>query len=175
MSVVLVGLPGSGKSTVGRHVARLMNLQFVDADTEIERQLGTSIRVHFEQYGEQSFRDHEQQVIAELCARPDLVVATGGGAVLREANRAQIKRSGHHVVYLRATPDDLARRLRHDTQRPLLQGVDPLKRLRDLFAERDPFYREVADFGIDTGRTSVHTLANLVAMQLDMLPAKPQA
>jgi shikimate kinase len=149
MSVVLVGLPGSGKSTVGRHVARLMNLQFVDADTEIERQLGTSIRVHFEQYGEQSFRDHEQQVIAELCARPDL-------------------------VYLRATPDDLARRLRHDTQRPLLQGVDPLKRLRDLFAERDPFYREVADFGIDTGRTSVHTLANLVAMQLDMLPAKPQ-
>jgi shikimate kinase len=105
-------------------------------------------------------------------------LATGGGAVLRQPNRQSMTQVGNQVVYLRATPEDLARRLRHDTQRPLLQGGDPLRKLRDLFRQRDqlrdlfrqrdPLYREVASFVIDTGRTSVPTLVNLLSMQLEM-------
>lgn len=170
--VILVGMPGCGKSTVGRHVARLLGLRFVDSDQELERQLGTSIRLFFEQHGEDSFRDAEQQVIAQLLTQGPVVLATGGGAVLRAATRQAFRDSVCRVVYLRASPEELARRLRHDTQRPLLQGRDPLKTLRGLFEVRDPLYREVADYVVDTGRTSVHTLSSLLVMQLELGPAQ---
>ena len=124
-------MPGSGKSTVGRHLARLLGWRFIDSDHEIERQIGGSIRAYFEQHSEAAFRDLEQQSIADLCQQSSAVLATGGGAVLREANRQALK-SGCEVVYLRSTPEELFRRLRHDTQRPLLQVKDPLRRLRDL-------------------------------------------
>lgn len=167
MTIALVGMPGSGKSTVGRHLARQIGWRFADSDVEIERELGESIRSYFEKAGEDSFRSLETSVLASLLERPSLVLATGGGAVLREANRKLL--SGRaNVVYLRATPEDLARRLRHDTHRPLLQGGDPLRKLRELFLARDPLYREVANFTIDTGRTSVPTLVNLLTMQLEM-------
>lgn len=166
-SIALVGMPGSGKSTVGRHLARQLAWRFVDSDHEIERRIGGSIRAFFEQHGEAAFRDLEAQVIAELAATPATVLATGGGAVLREANRAALKAHGA-VVYLRSSPEELFRRLRHDTQRPLLQVKDPLRRLRDLHAERDPLYRDAATYVIETGRPSVPTLVNMILMQLEL-------
>ena len=167
VSIALVGMPGCGKSTVGRHLARQLGWRFVDSDHEIERQIGGSIRTFFELQGEAAFRDLEQQMIAKLTQQTEMVLATGGGAVLREANRRALK-AGCKVVYLRSTPQELFRRLRHDTQRPLLQVPDPLKRLRDLFHERDPLYRDAADFKIETGRPSVPNLVNMILMQLEL-------
>lgn len=168
-------MPGSGKSTVGRQLARRLALPFFDSDAVIEQRLGCSIREYFAREGESAFRDVEEQVIAELAAGPHAVVATGGGVVLREANRRKL-REGGHVVYLRSSPEELNRRLRHDTQRPLLQVADPLGRLRAMHAERDPLYREAAHFHIETGRPSVPTLVNMVIMQLELagvLPLRP--
>lgn len=166
-SLALVGMPGCGKSTVGRHLARQLGWAFVDSDHEIEHTIGGSIRAYFEQQGEAAFRDLEEQTIARLCGRHAAVLATGGGAVLRPANR-QALHDGCQVIYLRSTPAELFRRLRHDTQRPLLQVRDPLKRLRDLYRERDPLYRETAHFVIETGRPSVPTLVNMILMQLEL-------
>lgn len=170
-------MPGSGKSTVGRHVARQVGLPFIDTDQVIEQRIGCSIRDYFETQGEATFRDVEQAVIEEVTHSEARVVATGGGAVLREVNRMAL-RERTTVVYLRSTPEDLARRLRHDTHRPLLQqggGADPLRRLRTLFQERDPLYRRTAHFVIETGRPSVHALVNMVLMQLELAGLVPPA
>ena len=160
-------MPGGGKSTVGRQLARSLKCQFVDCDAEIERRIGMSIRSFFADHGEQAFRDVEQSVIDDICRQPDLVIATGGGAVLREANRSALH-SLTTVVYLRSSPEELFRRLRHDTQRPLLQVADPQKKLRELYAERDPLYRKAAHFIIETGRPSVMNLVNMIRMQLEL-------
>lgn len=165
--IALVGLPGSGKSTVGRQLARRLSLSFVDSDHVIEQRLGCSIREFFEREGEDRFRDLEQAVIDDLTRTHRGVLATGGGAVLRPANRQHL-RERCHVVYLRSTPEDVFRRLRHDVSRPLLQVEDPLSRLRALFDVRDPLYREAAHFVIETGRPSVSTLVNMVIMQLEL-------
>jgi shikimate kinase len=167
-------MPGSGKSTVGRHVARHLALPFVDTDHLIEQRIGCSIREYFELHGEPAFRDVEAQVVDEATApAQSRVIATGGGAVLREANR-NVLRSRSTVMYLRATPEDLARRLRHDTHRPLLQGGgDALKRLRALFQERDPLYRRTAHYVIEAHRPSVHVLVNMVLMQLELAGIAP--
>jgi shikimate kinase len=173
--VFLVGMPGSGKSTVGRQLSRRLQLPFFDSDHVIEQRLGCTIREYFAREGEAAFRDVEQQVLAELAQGASAVVATGGGAVLREANR-QALRQGGQVVYLRSSPEELFRRLRHDTQRPLLQVADPLAKLRALHAERDPLYRDSAHFQIETGRPSVPTLVNMIVMQLELaglLPPPP--
>lgn len=140
---------------------------FIDTDSLIEQRIGCSIREYFEREGEASFRDLEQEVIAELANAPTGVLATGGGAVLREANRQQLHRH-FHVIYLRSSPEDLFRRLRHDVKRPLLQVQDPLGRLRELHAARDPLYRETAHDIVDTGRPTVAMLVNLIVMQLEM-------
>lgn len=160
-------MPGAGKSTAGRHLAHSLDVPFIDTDHEIERRIGCSIRSFFEREGEVAFRDLEQAVVCELVQREPHVIATGGGTVLREANR-QALREGSTVLYLRATPEELFRRLRHDTHRPLLQVADPLRKLRDLYRERDPLYRETAQFVIDTGRPSVASLVNMVLMQLEL-------
>ncbi len=160
-------MPGSGKSTVGRHLARHLRRRFVDSDHEIEERIGMPVRSYFETHGEQAFRDLEQQVIDDLSRCPDVVLATGGGTVLRPANRAAL-RERCRVLYLRASPDDLFRRLRHDTQRPLLQVADPQRRLRELFRERDPMYRQTAHFTVEAVRPSVSTLVNMVLMQLEL-------
>jgi len=173
--VFLVGMPGSGKSTVGRQLSRRLQLPFFDSDHLIEQRLGCSIREYFAREGEAAFRDLEGQVLAELAQGADAVVATGGGAVLREANRNAL-RAGGKVIYLRSSPEELYRRLRHDTNRPLLQVADPMARLRTLYAERDPLYRETAHFQIETGRPSVPTLVNMIVMQLELaglLPPPP--
>lgn len=160
-------MPGAGKSTAGRHLAHALNLPFFDADHELEKLIGMSIRSYFELEGEAAFREREQQVIADLIDGEPKVLATGGGAVLREANRKALK-AGSTVVYLRASPEELFRRLRHDTHRPLLQVADPLRKLRDLYQERDPLYRETAHFIIETGRPSVSTMVNMILMQLEL-------
>jgi len=172
-----VGLPGSGKTTIGRQLARRLGQPFVDSDHEIEHRLGCSIREFFAREGEDSFRNQEQQVIDELTQTHQGVIATGGGAVLREVNRRHMHERGQ-VIYLRSTPEDVFRRVRHDTARPLLQVDDPLNRLRTLFEARDPLYREAAHFVIETGRPSVAMLVNMICMQLELagyLPLKDQA
>jgi len=165
--IALVGLPGSGKTTVGRQLARRLQLPFVDSDHEIESRLGCTIREYFEREGEEAFRDVEQKVIDELTAGSPCVLSTGGGAVLRPANRVRL-RERSKVFYLRSSPEDVFRRIRHDRVRPLLQVADPLQKLRDLYAVRDPLYRETAHFVIETGRPSVATLVNMVCMQLEL-------
>jgi shikimate kinase len=165
--IALVSMPGGGKSTIGRHLARRLNRDFADSDAVIEQRVGEPIRAFFEREGEARFRDIEEQVIAELLGAPGRVLATGGGAVLRETNRARLHRQAT-VVYLRSTPEDLFRRLRHDTKRPLLQVADPFARLRELHAQRDPLYRQTAHFTVDTGRPSVPTLVNMILMQLEL-------
>ena len=137
------------------------------------------IRAYFEQHGEAAFRDLEEQVIDELTRKggTPLVLATGGGSVLRPANRARLHERTT-VIYLRSTPEELYRRLRHDTQRPLLQVADPLAKLRELYEHRHPLYDEVAHHRVDTGRPSVSNLVNLIMMQLEvagLLPAMGQA
>ena len=166
-AISLIGLPGSGKSTVGCQLARRLQLSFLDSDHFIEKQLGCSIRDYFEREGETSFRDIEESAIDELTLQASGVLSTGGGAVLRPANRLHLHDRGH-VIYLRSSPEQLFRRLRHDVSRPLLQVADPLGRLRDLFAQRDPLYRETAHFVIETVRPSVSTLVNMIAMQLEL-------
>lgn len=170
--IALVGLPGSGKSTVGRQLARRLQLPFYDSDRVIEERLGCSIKDFFARQGEDVFRDVEESVIDELSQIPNAVLSTGGGAVLRSANRRHLRSRGH-VVYLKSVPEELARRLRNDSNRPLLQVDDPLKRLRELFAVRDPLYRETAHFVIETGRPSVSTLVNMIVMQLELAGVHP--
>ena len=150
-NVFLVGLMGAGKSTVGRILARRLGKRFVDTDHEIEKRNGVTIPVIFEIEGEDGFRKREQEVLADLAQEPDLVLSTGGGIVLRPENREILRNQGF-VVYLSARPELLAERTRHDRSRPLLNVADPLTRLRELHAVRDPLYREVAHAVVETGR-----------------------
>ncbi len=172
--ISLVGMPGGGKSTVGRQLAKRLGRPFVDSDALIEQRLGESVRSYFEREGEAAFRGLEQDVLDELTQLPEarpggsgLVLATGGGAVLKDINRRHL-RERTTVIYLRSSPDELFRRLRHDTQRPLLQVADPLARLRELYGQRDPLYRSTAHFVIETGRPSVAMLVNMILMQLEL-------
>lgn len=167
--ISLIGLPGSGKTTVGRQVAKKLGLPFIDCDAVAEERLGCSIRVYFEQAGEERFRDLEESLIDELTQRGDGVLSTGGGAVLRPINRQRM-RERTHVFYLRSTPEVLIHRLQRDTQRPLLQVADPLARLRELFTVRDPLYLETAHTVIETGRPSVQALVCQVLERWESLP-----
>ena len=167
--IALVGMPGSGKSTVGRALARRLHMDLVDSDQVIEQRLGCSIRSYFDQHGEAAFRDVEASVIDELTQRGSLVLATGGGAVLRPMNRQQLRARGT-VIYLRASPEQLFRRLRHDTKRPLLQVQDPRQRLRALYDERDPLYRECAHYVVESHGSSLAMVLNRIVMQLDLMP-----
>lgn len=163
----LIGLPGSGKSTVGRQLARRLQIPFYDSDRVIEERIGCTIKEYFAREGETRFRETEETVIADLTQLGSAVISTGGGAVLMPANREHLH-TRCHVIYLKSAPEELARRLKHDTNRPLLQVDDPLKRLRELFEIRDPLYRETAHFTIETGRPSVATLVNMIVMQLEL-------
>jgi len=157
-NLFLVGLPGAGKSTLGRQLARRLNKHFVDADTELENRLGVSIPTIFEIEGEAGFRDREEVTIADLTQLVDVVLSTGGGAVLRPANRARLRENGT-VVYLHADPNVLWERVRHSRNRPLLQTGDPRIRLATLYGERDALYREVADHVIESDRDEVMRFA----------------
>lgn len=163
----LIGMPGGGKSTVARHLAKRLNLSLLDSDHVIEERLGESIRSFFEREGEESFRDVEQDVIADITNTFQGVLATGGGAVLREPNREMLRQRST-VLYLSSSPEALFRRLRFDTKRPLLRVDDPLQRLRDLHAVRDPLYLDTAHFVVATGRSSIPTLVTTILTQLEL-------
>ena len=164
-NIYLVGMPGAGKTTVGRHLARRMQRSFIDADHEIEARTGVRIPLIFDIEGERGFRDRESKVIAELANESNLVVATGGGAVLRPENRAALKQGGT-VVYIHVAPRLLFERTRLDPNRPLLQVADPMKKIEELFAERDPLYREVADIVINSVGGSINYLIKHVEREL---------
>ena len=167
LSIIFVGLPGAGKTTIGRQLARRLGVAFVDSDHVIEARLGCSIREYFAREGEDAFRDIEQAVLDDLSQHHHGVISTGGGAVLRAANRQHLHERGY-VIYLRSAPEDVFRRVRHDSARPLLQVDDPLARLRSLYEARDPLYRETAHFVLDTGRPSVSALVSKILMQLEL-------
>lgn len=165
-SIYLVGLMGSGKTTVAKLLAKRSGMQFVDSDHEVEARNGVNIPTIFEIEGEEGFRRREAQVIQDLVSKPGIVLATGGGAVLRPENRAALRSNGW-VVYLNVPPTDLYERTRHDKARPLLQTEDPLAKLRDLYAYRDPLYREVAHMVVDGGRMGAATIVNLILREYE--------
>jgi shikimate kinase len=158
-SIFLVGMMGAGKTSVGRVLAKRLNKIFYDSDHVIEERTGVKIPVIFEIEGEPGFRHRESAVIEELTTLDEVVIATGGGAVLAKENRENLRARGT-VVYLRASVKDLLNRTRHDKNRPLLQTADPRARLNELFEMRDPLYREVAHVTVDTGSQSLTTLVN---------------
>ena len=152
--IFLVGPMGSGKSTIGQQLARSLKCEFIDCDHELERRTGASITLIFDIEGEAGFRERESRLIEELTRRDNIVLATGGGAVLAAANRRCLKERGH-VVYLRSAVEVLVARTRFDTARPLLRTPDPEATLRRIVEEREPLYLEVADQVVETGKLSV--------------------
>lgn len=163
-NLFLVGPMGAGKSTVGRHLARGLRKTFVDSDKVIEERTGASISLIFEIEGEAGFRQREAAVIDELTRRQEVVLATGGGAIMREDNRRCLADRGY-VIYLRAPLELLVERTTRDRNRPLLANADPRRRLMDLMAEREPLYREVAHLIIDTGHRTVGQVINAIRQQ----------
>ena len=149
-NIYLVGLMGAGKTTVGRQLAKRLGLRFADSDDEIETRTGVRIPVIFEIEGEAGFRTREVQVLQALTKETGLVLATGGGAVLDPGNRANLASSGV-VIYLCAQPQQLWERTRHGRNRPLLQVADPLAKLQELYVQRDPLYRAIADIVVESG------------------------
>lgn len=164
--IYLVGMMGAGKTTIGRSLARALSREFADVDHLVESRCGVRIPVIFELEGETGFRQRETYVIDECTRMPQLVLATGGGAVLSAENRRMLSERGL-VIYLRARAEDLYLRTRHDRNRPLLQTADPLGRIRELLALREPMYEEVADIVVDTGRTSIARLVQKILPMLD--------
>lgn len=154
MKVFIIGPMGAGKTTIGRQLAAALHLEFVDSDHEIEERTGVNIPTIFDIEGEDGFRKRETAVIDELTQRDGIVLATGGGAVLREENRQWLASRGL-VIYLFATIERLMDRTHRDKNRPLLQTDDPQAKLIELMEVRDPLYRKVADIIYDTGADSV--------------------
>jgi shikimate kinase len=169
-NIFLVGMMGAGKTSVGRLLARNLGKQFYDSDHLIELRTGVKIALIFEHEGEQGFREREAAVIDELTRLHDVVLATGGGAVLREENRLALKTRGV-TVYLRASVSELWNRTRHDRNRPLLQTADPQARLAELYAQRDPLYRDVARIVIDSGSQSLKALVARLQQRLEQAGA----
>ena len=158
-NVFFIGLMGAGKTTFGRLLAKQMNMNFYDSDHEIERRTGVKIPLIFELEGEVGFRKRETAIIEELCHLDNIVMATGGGAVLMPENQTYLRENGK-IIYLRANVHDLWLRTRNDKNRPLLQGGDIKQKLERLYFERDPIYRELANCIVDTGAQSATEITN---------------
>lgn len=156
-NLILVGMMGSGKTTMGRALARHLGKAFVDSDEEIQQRTGVTIPHIFDIEGETGFRQRETAAIRDLVERDNMVLATGGGAVLAEQSRELMRQNGI-VIYLKANVHDLWQRTRHDRNRPLLQTDDPYAKLTELFQQRDPLYLQVADIVMQSGKQSAHAL-----------------
>ena len=164
-NIILVGLMGAGKSTIGRSLAKKLNKEFFDSDRVIEERTGVDIATIFEIEGEQGFRDREAQVIEELCQMNGIVLATGGGSILREENRKNMKRFGL-VVYLCTSAELLYSRIRYDKSRPLMQTANPLDTLKKLLQNREPFYNEVSNLIITTGKQKAAVIVKRIESAL---------
>ena len=169
-NIFFVGLMGAGKTTVGRLLAKSLNKTFYDADHEIEQRTGVKIPIIFELEGESGFRKREAQMIEELSKKKNIILATGGGAVLLKENRDFLKKNGT-VIYLRANVHELWLRTRHDRNRPLLQKGDARSKLEQLFSIRDPLYKEVADHIVDTGGQPVSQIVQHIENLLQTQPS----
>lgn len=174
-SIFLVGPMGSGKSTVGRALARKINFSFIDSDRKIEERCGVDIPTIFEYEGESGFRDREERIIDELTALPGIVLATGGGSILRETNRRHLMTRGC-VILLQVDIKEQLRRVAFDANRPLLQTEDPEARLRALMSEREPIYNSVAHLSISTDSRRMHHVVSKILRQLQhhQICLKPQ-
>jgi len=170
-NIILVGPMGAGKSTIGRLLAKELRLAFRDSDKEIEQRTGASIPLIFDVEGEQGFREREHSAIADLCQMPGIVLATGGGAVLREDNR-QALRDGGQVIYLCTSVEQQLDRTSRDRNRPLLQTPNPRQVLVELMALRDPLYREVADIIIETDERPPRLVVGEILEQLRSLVSR---
>ena len=165
-NIFLIGPMGAGKTTMGRQLANKLNYQFFDSDHVIEERTGADIPLIFEKEGEEGFRKREQLVIDELTQMNNIVLATGGGAVLLPENRHNLKNRGI-VIYLHSSVDHLIERTRLDKNRPLLQTEDPAARLREIMETREPLYKETADIIINTGKKSIRSVINVILDQLN--------
>ena len=165
-NLILVGMMGSGKTTIGRALSKHFGKVFVDSDEEVQKRTGVTISHIFDIEGETGFRQREIAVIHDLMIRDNLVLATGGGAVLAEQNREMLRQNGI-VIYLKAGVHDLWQRTRHDRNRPLLQTADPYAKLTELFQQRDPLYRQVADIVVQSGKQSAHALMLHLANEIE--------
>ncbi|HEN8798828.1 TPA: shikimate kinase AroK [Pseudomonas putida] len=170
-NLILVGPMGAGKSTIGRLLAKELRLLFKDSDKEIELRCGANIPWIFDKEGEPGFRDREQAMIAELCELDGVVLATGGGAVMREANR-QALRQGGRVIYLHASVEQQVGRTARDRNRPLLRTANPEATLRALLAARDPLYREIADLVVETDKRPPRMVVIDILERLQQLPPR---
>ncbi len=175
MNLVLIGYRATGKTTLARHLAQRLGWDWIDADVEIERHASKSIARIFAEEGEPAFRDLEAEVIAELCGRPSLVVAAGGGAPLREESRRAMRDSGH-VVWLTARPETILARMSGDAttaqRRPSLTNRPPLEEIVQLLSRREPIYRETAHLIVDTEAKSPEQLADEILARLDLSEIK---
>jgi shikimate kinase len=165
-NLILVGMMGSGKTTMGRALAKHLGKVFVDSDEEIIKRTGVTIPHIFDVEGEAGFRQREAASIRELVERENMVLATGGGAVLEEQNRAMLQQSGI-VIYLKASVHDLWQRTRHDRNRPLLHTGNPHAKLSELFQQRDPLYRQVSDIVVQSGKQSANALMLHLVDEID--------
>lgn len=164
-NILLVGMMGAGKTTIGKSLASYLNKKFIDSDNEIQKRTGVKIPVIFEIEGETGFRKRESEMLRELLKIKNMVLATGGGVILNLQNRELLKQNGT-IVYLRASVEDLWHRTRHDKNRPLLQTIDLQAKLSELYDQRDPIYREIAHIVVESGKQSIRQMVKSLAQQL---------
>lgn len=165
-NLFLIGPMGAGKTTVGRQLAELMRMEFLDSDQEIQRRTGVDIPTIFEFEGEDGFRTREQNVIDDLTSREGIILATGGGAVLRDENRQHLSSRGF-VIYLHCTPDQQFERTYRDRNRPLLQTDDPLEKLRVIMSAREPLYRQIADMVVSTEGRNTQSVVREIMKKIE--------
>lgn len=171
-NIFLVGPMGAGKTTIGRQLAKSLGVGFYDSDKEIERKTGVSIPMIFDYEGEQGFRKRESEVLDEITHQSPIVLATGGGAIIQPSNRIWLRERGF-VVYLQCNIDTQLSRTRKDSNRPLLKTENPRARLEELYAFRDPIYRELADLIVDTGHHSSRAAVRRILMSINQVRTGP--
>ena len=167
-TIILIGMMGAGKTTIGKSLANHLDKTFIDSDHEIQQRTGVKIPIIFEIEGEAGFRKRETDMLRELLKIDNIVLATGGGIITNKENRKLIKEKGT-IIYLRATVNDLLHRTRHDKNRPLLQTTDPQAKLTDLYDQRDPIYCEAAHIVVESGNLSVHQMVKYLTQKIDSL------
>lgn len=166
MNIILIGPMGAGKTTIGKRLAKHLKRPFWDSDKELERRTGVDIPTIFHYEGEEGFRHRESVVLDELCRKSGIVLATGGGAVLRKQNRSMLKAHGL-VVYLRVSIDTQVQRTSRDRNRPLIQTANPRAKLEELQEQRDRLYVEVADMVLDTDHCSIMMIVNRIVKRFE--------